>query len=377
MENDVFRHLQQHLDRLPIPFPATQSGVELRLLKKLFTVEEAEVALNLSAIPERISRIHKRFKNKKRSIKNLEEVLSRMFKKGAIRGVRDRKNQNQFLYSKMPLAIGMFEAQVDQITGEMAEDFFEYEEEAFADAMLNSKTKQMRTIPLNIKIDPDFHVSNYDDITKIIKNSTGPFAVMNCVCKQAKDEIGKSCTATEERETCILLEGGVEFAKNLGVGREISREETLQLITKAKKIGLVLQPENNQHPNFVCCCCGCCCGVLTAAKLYDRPAEFLHSNYFAEVDPEKCELCKKCLERCQMDAINRVNGHMGINLDRCVGCGACIPTCKERAIKLIMKEEETVPPKDTKDMYKKIMLDRFGLLGTLKFVGKAVLGQKV
>ena len=102
MENDTYRRLQQHLDRLPIPFPATNSGVDLKLLKKLFTVEEAKIALNLSALPERVPKIHKRLKNKKLPIKNLEHILYHMFRKGAIRGVRDRKNRNQFLYSKMP-----------------------------------------------------------------------------------------------------------------------------------------------------------------------------------------------------------------------------------------------------------------------------------
>ncbi len=105
----------------------------------------------------------------------------------------------------------------------------------------------MRTIPLNIKIEPEYHVSNYDDITKIINDSPGPFAVTNCICSLAKDQLGQPCKATEIRETCILLEDGVEFAGNLGFGREISKKETLQLITRAKKIGLVLEPENNQH----------------------------------------------------------------------------------------------------------------------------------
>jgi len=377
MENDIYRHLQQHIDKLPIPFPATESGVEIKLLKLLFNEKEAGIALHLSALPERSPKIYKRIKDKRLALKDFESILHGMFKKGAIHGVRDRKNQDQFLYSKMPLAIGMFEAQVDQITRELAEDFFEYEEEAFAEAMLGSKTQQLRTIPLNIKIEPDYQVSNYDDITAIIKNSPGPFAVMNCVCKQAKDKLGKSCTQTEVRETCILLEGGVDFAKNLGVGREISRKETLRLITRAKKIGLVLQPENNQHPHFVCCCCGCCCGVLTAAKFSDKPAEFLHSNYFAGIDPEKCDLCETCLERCQMEAIGRTNNHMKVDLDRCIGCGACIPTCKGKAINLIKKEVETVPPKSTNDMYKKIMLERFGLLKTVKFAVKAALGQQV
>ena len=78
MENDIYRRLQQHLDRLPIPFPSTQSGVELRLLKKLFTVEEAEIALNLSAIPEKISKIHTD------SMPSVALIIDRLTKKAGV-----------------------------------------------------------------------------------------------------------------------------------------------------------------------------------------------------------------------------------------------------------------------------------------------------
>ena len=377
MNQSIYRRLQKHLDHHPIPFPETKSGIEIELLKSLFTEKEAAIALQLSALLERPTKIIKRFRKQDMSIEQLEDLLNIMHKKGSIRAVKDRKNEGKFLYSKMPLAIGMFEAQVDQITKEVAENFFEYEKDGFADAVIGMKTNQMRTIPLNVKIDPEFHVSNYDGITKVIESSPGPFAVMNCVCRQAKDVIGQSCKKTESRETCILLEDGVDFAMNLGVGKKISKKETLKLITQAKKSGFVLQPENNQHPHFVCCCCGCCCGVLSAAKLYDQPAKFLHSNFFAQVNPETCTLCEKCLERCPMDAFDQINNHMKVSLDRCIGCGACIPTCKDKAIKLIKKENQTVPPVNDKEMYKKIMIDRFGIGGTIKFVAKAVLGQKV
>lgn len=377
MKNDIYRRLQEHLDNHPIPFPATKSGSDIKLLKSLFTDQEAAIALELSTLLERPPKIHKRLKEHHLSISTLEIELKIMHKKGLIRGVKDRKNEGKYLYSKMPLAIGMFEAQVDQITKEVAENFFEYEEDGFADAVIGMKTNQMRTVPLNVKIDPEFHVSNYDDITEIIKQSPGPFAVMNCVCRQAKDTMGKSCAKTEIRETCILLEGGVDFAMNLGVGKEITKEETLKLITQAKKSGFVLQPENNQKPHFICCCCGCCCGVLSAAKLYDQPSKFLHSNYYAQVDPENCSLCDKCIDRCPMDAFNRKDDHMAVNMDRCIGCGACIPTCKDKAIKLIPKENHTVPPANDTEMYKKIMVERFGIGGTIKFVAKAALGQKV
>ncbi|MEE9379559.1 MAG: hypothetical protein V3V33_16155 [Candidatus Lokiarchaeia archaeon] len=35
-EIKIYRKLQEHLDRLPIGFPSTKSGVELKLLKYLF-----------------------------------------------------------------------------------------------------------------------------------------------------------------------------------------------------------------------------------------------------------------------------------------------------------------------------------------------------
>jgi len=377
MEKDVYRRLQKHLDRHPIPFPETKSGVEIKLLKSLFTEAEAEITSELSALPEHPAKIRKRLKNKNLTVEEFNDLLLGMVKKGLIRGVKNRKNKDQLLYSKMPLAIGIFEAQVDKITKETVELMQEYEKQGFADALVGTKTKQMRTIPLNIKIDPEYQVSNYDAITKIIKNSPGPFAVMNCICRQAKDTVHLNCSRTNERETCILIEEGVSFAQNLGVGREISKKDTLMLISKAKKSGLVLQPENSQHPHFVCCCCGCCCGVLNSAKLYDKPAKYLHSNYFAEIDAEKCEVCETCLDRCPMDAIQRTNNHMETDLDRCIGCGACVPTCSERAIKLIKKEYAYIPPKTSDDMYKKIMVERFGLLGTAKFVGKAALGMKI
>jgi Pyruvate/2-oxoacid:ferredoxin oxidoreductase delta subunit len=375
--NDIYQRLRRELDRLPIPFPATKSGVELRLLQKLFTQEEAEIALHLSAIPEKVSTIHKRLGNTNISPELLEQSLNRMVKKGAIRAVRNRRSRAEFRYGKMPLAIGIFEAQVDRITKDLAEDFFAYEEEAFGAAVVGKQTNQMRTIPLNLKLEPDYHVGNYDDITKIIGDSPGPFAVMNCICRQAKDKTGHACSRTQDRESCILIEGGVEFARNLDVGREISKAEVIRLISKAKKAGLVLQPENTQHPHFVCCCCGCCCGVLSAAKLFEKPAEYLHANYFAKVGAEECELCEVCLKRCPMGAFSRTNNHMEVSLDRCIGCGACIPTCKAKAIQLLRKEEVKVPPKTSMDMYKHIMLERFGWLGTLKIAAKAVVGAKV
>jgi len=42
MNADIYTQLRQHLDTMPVGFPATKTGVELKLLKRFFTPKEAD-----------------------------------------------------------------------------------------------------------------------------------------------------------------------------------------------------------------------------------------------------------------------------------------------------------------------------------------------
>ncbi|MFX1340707.1 MAG: 4Fe-4S binding protein, partial [Promethearchaeota archaeon] len=44
-----------------------------------------------------------------------------------------------------------------------------------------------------------------------------------------------------------------------------------------------------------------------------------------------------------------------VNLDRCIGCGVCVPNCPNEAIKLQKKDNEILPPKNTTATYLAIM----------------------
>jgi Na+-translocating ferredoxin:NAD+ oxidoreductase subunit B len=50
MENAdvVYKELQKHLDKQAVGFPATQSGIKIRILKELFNSEQASLALHLN-----------------------------------------------------------------------------------------------------------------------------------------------------------------------------------------------------------------------------------------------------------------------------------------------------------------------------------------
>nr|MDO8135251.1 hypothetical protein [Candidatus Njordarchaeum guaymaensis] len=80
--DDVYRRLQVHLDeKMHIGFPSTKSGVEIRILKFLFTPKEAQIATGLSASYETVQQIHPRLKETGITIRELERALYRMASK--------------------------------------------------------------------------------------------------------------------------------------------------------------------------------------------------------------------------------------------------------------------------------------------------------
>jgi NAD-dependent dihydropyrimidine dehydrogenase PreA subunit len=376
----VYRELQQHIDeRMHINYPATESGVEIRLLKYLFTPEEAKLVLKLSALPESLKRIHKRVKKDGMSIEELEEKLDILVEKGSILGgklIAGKKGEKR--YSLAPFAIGMFEFQLDKLNKKFMEDTQEYFDGTYYKAFHKTESPcQMRTIPIEKSFTPEHYVSTYDNIRYIIKNKEGSISLMNCICKQGMDVLGKSCKLTDIRKTCITLGNFAEFFIARGLGHEIEKGELFELLQQFEDIGLVLQTENTQNPGFICGCCGDCCEVLKGVKRFPRPTELYSSNYFALVTPEECDGCETCIDRCQMQARSIVDDVSIVDLDRCIGCGNCIPTCPSNASQLQKKEKEKVPPKDTDALFQKIMLKKNGLWGSLKLIGKKILGMQI
>ncbi len=369
---DLYRKLQQHLDRMPVGFPATESGVEIRILKHLFTPAQAVVALQLSAIPEPAAVIHRRLKSQT-TLTECMEALNEMAEKGLLQRVPIGGEPH---YGKMPFALGMYEQQLNRLTPEFARDAVEYLQGAFREAFHTTKTTQMRTVPVNRTIEVERGVATYDDIREHIRSSSGPFAKMNCICRQGKDLLGEPCKQTKLRENCLTIGMAAEVMVERGAAHPISQDEMLQLLDEADKEGLVLQPENTKSPLFVCCCCGCCCGVLNSAKRFPRPADYFSSTYCAEVDTDLCESCGTCQVRCQMDAISADDGKTRVDDSRCIGCALCVTTCPSGALRLKKKEAHKVPPDDTRALYVKLLQERYGPLGVAKIVGRKMLGMK-
>lgn len=345
---DVYRKLQEHLDKLPIGYPATESGVELRVLKHLFTPIEAEIATKLNFQAERLEKIYSKVKKNGSTIDDLEKILDDMWFKGLInRGKRMDGESEINYYSVTFFLIGFFEYQLKRLTKEFIEDAEEYMKEAFWNEFNKPRIPQLRTIPIEESIDYEQSVSSYDELKSLIEISGSPISVAECICRKSKDLLGNRCKKTDLRESCFQFRNAAKSYIEKGLSREITKEEAYEIIKRAEEDGLVIQPGNSQRPMAICTCCGCCCEILTNQKRFPDPAQFFATNFYAEVDSDLCIGCGTCEDRCNMDAVHVEEDIALVDKSSCIGCGVCIPTCTSEAITLRKKENETIPPKNT------------------------------
>lgn len=347
---DVYEKLAKHLDNLPAGYPSTESGVELRILKRLFAPEEADIAMTLTMMPESAAAVAARTG---RDEEELAESLEEMAKKGLIFRI-SKKGAN--LYSAAQFVVGIWEYHLNSLDEGLVRDVNEYMPALLKKGWVNVKTKQMRVVPVTKSISAGMAVTPYEAAEAII-NAQSKIVVSPCICRKEQKMVGKGCD--KPQEVCLAFGAGAYYYEQNGLGRSIDKAEALDILKAGVDAGLVLQPGNQQKPMNICMCCGCCCGILKNMKTLDKPARAVHTNYYAQVDGDRCTACEACVERCQMDAIT-VEESAQVNLDRCIGCGLCVTDCPTEAITLKQKAEESryLPPKNVFETYMNIAQER-------------------
>jgi electron transport complex protein RnfB len=370
----VFHELRSQIDRMPVGMPATRSGVEIRILKKLFTPEEAEIALSLNLVPEPAGRIGRRLRRRgiRLSAEELERRLDRMVAKGIIEGTFGEKKR----YGYALFALGIYEFQVDRLSADLYRDWEEYLGGEFGDELNRTRRPQLRTVPVGASIPAGRRIAIYDDARAMVRRTEGKFALAHCICRQGKDLIGQPCKVTDLRDTCIIFPRAAEHYFRFGAGKEAGGEEVLAVLERAEKAGLVIQPSSQQDPVAICCCCGDCCGALTSLRRFPRPADYVTSNYRAEVDGGLCAGCGACAGRCPMAAVSVGGEKAAVNIDRCIGCGLCVTVCPSGAAALFRKEKIYRPPRGQKAFYAGVLYRKIGLAKTALTALKILLGVK-
>ncbi len=341
MSDTAYMRLREFLDKFPLGFPRTDSEVEIRILKKLFTKDEAQLVCDLQPFPEETAHIARRLGV---SEEVLRERLESMARKGLVFRIR---REGKTYFNAAPFMIGLYEYSVRKIDRDMAELFREYYETAYLDEMGASDVPGFKVIPVEERIEPGTVLLPFQKIKESIR-AARKIAVAECICRKEARLLGEGCD--HPLETCLSFGVAAEYYLENGMGREVTADEAIRILEDADRSGLVHAGVNAKHLSNICNCCPCCCASMKGiTKRGHNKHKYLNAMFEAVIDQDICIICESCIDRCPVGAITSTEG-MRVDRDRCLGCGLCAGVCPSEAISLCVREDREEPFERASDM---------------------------
>jgi formate hydrogenlyase subunit 6/NADH:ubiquinone oxidoreductase subunit I len=339
--DDAYRRLARHLDSLPNGYPSSEDGAELRILAKLFTPEEADLAARLRRTPEIPARIAAR-------IGADPEPLAAQLKGMARRGlIAITRTPEGLAYGALPFVVGIYENMVGELDAEFAQLFEDYYRHAFGRAMAIAPSVH-RVIPVQESVRTGMEIHPFESAASIL-GSAHAWGVFDCICRKQKALIGDPCG--HPIDVCLTFNDKPGAYDHHPVIRGISLEEALNTLHRASEAGLVHTVSNSREGvSYVCSCCTCSCGILRGMADLGLANVVARSAFVNQVDEERCVGCELCLDLCQFDALF-LDQVAQVDVARCVGCGVCVSSCPENALGLARRPEAEIlpPPADPRE----------------------------
>ena len=219
------------------------------------------------------------------------------------------------------------------------------------DPKIEGKNKR-KTIPIGTDVPiPNqtvYPTSYVNDLIEKFGNQNEIYA-FPCVCRHGKSLTDSGCSFEIPRESCIGLgKSGASWVK-WGYGRQVSKEEAIDILKEVREKGavhsVIHERDDYRLPVMaICNCCWDCCGIL---KPYNMGAISLKYNasYTARIkDNANCKGCGNCEKYCPTTAIKLKKEKVTLNSDKCIGCGQCAFQCKQNNIELYPNERMVYLP---------------------------------
>ena len=313
-----------------------------KYLPKIFgmclTEQEASFLLSLPGTTEEIA-------GKLRiEVSNVQPILGELLNKGFIYYDFMEGKRKYTLIDPVMSAI-----MVGKWSDQFGKEFFDlcdrmFEEEISHD--FDVEGCEARVAPVHKAIESGIEILPYEKLSDILREAE-TIAVMRCPCRVR----GRRCN--NPLEVCISLNESAERLLERRVARELTKEEALSIFNICEDLGLVHQVDNASHGvSWICNCCTCCCIYLRAQIFLGRKHATVKSRYSSVVDPELCDGCGLCVDRCNFGAIKMVNSKLVIDEEKCFGCGLCVSKCPTNAIRLIqVRGPEHIPVREAEPLF--------------------------
>jgi len=339
MFDQVYRELARKLDSIPPGFPATESGVELQLLARLFTREEATIVTAMRLTYETAGDIAARAAMDPGAA---YDILNGAGRKGL---VRTRTGEQERTFALNPQLSGLVGYQYDAVLrradAKAAELYVQWIQETRGGSLSDAPAAR-RVIAVGEAIPFSLAIHPYEQASEILATAKS-WGVLDCMCRTRTRQAGQGCSYP--LQNCLVSDPDEGAFDDDELIRAISLEESIRILREAADVGLVHTTGNiGDHDSIICNCCPCCCTLLRGVVEFYRPTVVAHSDFFAVVDETVCEGCGDCVERCHFGALSLPGSVCVVDHARCMGCGLCALACSPGALALGRRPEGETPP---------------------------------
>ena len=366
-----YRLLQERLDRNVTGAP--ESEAMMRVLRLLFTPEEAHIARRL---PQLIS-LPKLAERLAVDVDGLGERITSMAERGLLLDF-ERKGIRYVVAT--PVVIGFFEftfmrprpgAPMEEYA-EAFEVLFD-EEEDFVRSIFAGTTQIGRSfVREEVLPDGGTEILDWERATEVVRTAE-TVAVSLCPCRTEAHLTGDGCDAPIR--TCLSFGTSARVMVRAGIAEAVTNEEAMEILVGAKEAGLAQTGDNvRDEVSYLCNCCGCCCGMMRSIKRFSIYDGIVPSNWLATIDHTRCRGCTTCAKACPAEAITVVPSEgRGLRKNwalidpaRCLGCGVCGDVCRWDAHGMEPRADRPFIPADTMERVALMAIER-GKLGDLLY----------
>lgn len=329
------------------------------VMKKFFTLEEAQIAMQLPGTAEEVAQ------KLDMDLQRVTEVLEHMYMVCKV-----IKNSNGYIrHTTIPFFRNTMYTQTNDqsVCDRQGARLFNAWDATirYEDGIAGGRAEQtMRIVPKWEAIKNIPGVMPCENLPQMLREKYDAVRFKLCPCREVTSyaEYGvpyKSNCRTGiknndvKRGVCIGAGKGDEYYDGINCSYHPTHEELEEHIRYIESLPTYYMVGNDRNFLSLCCCCDDCdCGVR---RPYERGNMdfYVKSRFISSIAKlDKCDGCGKCEEFCAFNkSIRVVNGKPVVNAGTCHGCGICVTQCDRGALKMkLIRPVEHIPEEIEVDM---------------------------